>query len=189
MYKNFFGDISQPLPDIISENLKVLFVGFNPGLESARAGHHYANRSNRFWKLLYDSGLTPHRLKPEDDHKLLEFGYGSTNIVHRESKSAAEIKRSEYREGSVVLQRLILSVMPEIVCYVGYGVYKAFASSVLDIPETQIIVEAGLQKSMLINGAKDFVCSSSSGLNTIPYSIQLECFKELKNLTGKQISI
>jgi double-stranded uracil-DNA glycosylase len=174
--------IRQPLPDITAENLKVLFVGFNPGIESARAGHHYANRSNRFWRLLFESDLTPYRLKPEEDYKLPEFGFGSTNIVSRESKSASEITKSEYMEGSAILRQLIISLMPLFVCYVGYGVYKAFASGMLQIPENRITVVPGLQSSMLISGVKDYICSSSSGLNTIPYDTQLECFKELKKL-------
>ncbi|PKM81607.1 MAG: hypothetical protein CVU89_08930 [Firmicutes bacterium HGW-Firmicutes-14] len=39
----------KPLPDIINSGLKILFIGYNPGLRSAEKGHHYAGRSNRFW--------------------------------------------------------------------------------------------------------------------------------------------
>ena len=44
------------LPDYIRPHMKILFVGINPGKRSAEVGHHYAGYSNRFWKLLYDSG-------------------------------------------------------------------------------------------------------------------------------------
>ena len=37
----------------------VLFVGINPGVRSAKTGHHFAGYSNRFWKLLSDSRLAP----------------------------------------------------------------------------------------------------------------------------------
>jgi double-stranded uracil-DNA glycosylase len=59
----------------------VLFVGINPGVRSAETGHHFAGFSNRFWKLLFESGLVPERLTWEDDVRLPEFGFGITNLV------------------------------------------------------------------------------------------------------------
>jgi len=47
------------LPNLIKPDLKILFVGINPGTRSAEVGHHFAGRSNRFWKFLFESGLTP----------------------------------------------------------------------------------------------------------------------------------
>ncbi|KAL3958807.1 hypothetical protein ACCO45_006969 [Purpureocillium lilacinum] len=47
------------LPDAILPNLIVLFVGLNPGVQTARTGHAYAHPSNLFWKLLFSSGITP----------------------------------------------------------------------------------------------------------------------------------
>lgn len=170
------------LPDIVDKNLSVLFVGYNPGMESARTGHHYASRSNRFWKLLYESGLTPHKLKPEDDHKLLELGYGSTNIVRRATTSAKEISQQEFSEGAQSLAALIKGIRPKVVCYVGIGVYRVFISNMLHIPQSKIAVTTGIQETSLIEGVTDYVCSNPSGLNVIPMDKQLECFKQLKDL-------
>lgn len=39
------------LPPSICENLTVVFVGFNPGVESSKQQHHYAHPTNLFWKL------------------------------------------------------------------------------------------------------------------------------------------
>lgn len=47
----------RPLPDHLRPGLRILFVGINPGVRSAQTGHHFAGHSNRFWKLLYESGL------------------------------------------------------------------------------------------------------------------------------------
>ncbi|UCE01358.1 MAG: mismatch-specific DNA-glycosylase, partial [Candidatus Latescibacterota bacterium] len=58
---------SAPLPDHVQPGLRLLFVGINPGLRSAATGHHYAGHSNRFWKLLYDSGLVPEPLTAARD--------------------------------------------------------------------------------------------------------------------------
>jgi TDG/mug DNA glycosylase family protein len=192
------------LPDIISNNLHILFVGYNPGTLSASTGHHYANRSNRFWRLLHESGLTTYRLDPEEDSRLLEFGYGSTNIVSRTTKSAKEITATEFKEGSIILKELISEIKPKIVCFVGIGVYRAFASYMIKtrehlapidnasitpfkrgrikIPESTLKVQTGIQEKCLIDGITDFVCSNPSGLNTIPYSEQLECFRNLNQL-------
>lgn len=172
----------KPLPDIIAEGLKILFVGYNPGITSAKNKHHYAHRSNRFWRLLFESGLTPYKFSSEDDYKLLELGFGSTNIVDRPSRGAGDIKRDEIKKGSENLYCMIKKIKPKIVCYVGIGVYKAYASSILDISLSKIKVKTGLQSNSIVEGIKDFVCSNPSGLNTIPYPEQLKCFEELRKL-------
>ena len=82
--------MSQPLPDHLRPGLRILFVGFNPGLHSVRVGHHYAGPSNRFWALLHRAGLTPRLFEPREDGLLPQLGYGLTNIVDRPTRSAAE---------------------------------------------------------------------------------------------------
>src|SRR5262245_39507412 len=68
------------LRDRIRPGVRVLLVGINPGVRSAITGHHFAGYSNRFWKLLSDSGLTPTRLTYQDDVRLPEWGLGITNL-------------------------------------------------------------------------------------------------------------
>lgn len=162
------------LPDIIDYGLKVIFIGFNPGMTSARTGHHYAGASNRFWKLLFESGLTPHRIGPEEDRTLLDMGYGSTNIVARPTKSAAEIRPEEFRQGAIALKRLLREYKPQIACYVGIGVYRVLTG--------KEAIKCGAQEQYAVEGVTDYVCSSPSGLNRIPYDEQLQCFKGLRNL-------
>ena len=170
------------LPDIVSGGLKILFVGFNPGIQSAREGHHYAGASNRFWRLLHESGLTPCRLSPVEDRKLLDYGYGSTNIADRPTRQAGELTAEELAEGCTALAGLISQIRPEIVCHVGIGVYRIFKSQMEGIPKSRLKVTTGLQKENLIDGVKDYVCSNPSGLNTIPYCSQLDCFKLLMRI-------
>lgn len=164
----------KPLPDIVDYNLKILFIGYNPGIKSAETGHHYAGGSNAFWKLLFESGLTSWRFKPEEDRRLLELGLGSTNIADRPTRSAAELQPNEFREGAAALRELLMEYQPKIACYVGIGVYRKFSG----LKE----VGRGRQENATVPGVIDFVCSSSSGLNRIPYAEQLECFKNLKSL-------
>ena len=69
------------LPDYLKAGLKLVFVGFNPSLRSAELGHYYAGRGNQFWPFLFEVGLTDRRLTPEEDHRILDYEIGLTDIV------------------------------------------------------------------------------------------------------------
>ena len=64
----------RPLPDYVAPGLRLLFVWINPGLVSAAAEHYYANPRNAFWRLLYEGGVTPVRLRPDEDARMPAFG-------------------------------------------------------------------------------------------------------------------
>jgi G:T/U-mismatch repair DNA glycosylase len=95
------------LRDRLQMRTRVLFVGINPGLTSARVGHHFAGPSNRFWRLLFDSGLTPERLRPEDDHRLVTWGYGLTNLVPRATAGIDTLRREEFLAALPALRRKV----------------------------------------------------------------------------------
>ncbi|WP_026771803.1 MULTISPECIES: G/U mismatch-specific DNA glycosylase [Sediminibacillus] len=145
----------KPIPDHLRTNLKVLFVGFNPSIKSSETGHHYANPNNRFWTILYRSGLTPVKLTAEEDDRLLEYGYGLTNIVARPTKEAAEITKAEYQQGRMDLLDKITRYQPGVVCFVGKGVYQEFSQ--------KRQVSWGMQDNPVSN-SHEFVAPSSSGL-------------------------
>ena len=164
----------EKINDYLKKDLKIIFIGFNPGIKSSQTGYHYAHPTNRFYKLLFESGLTPRLYEPEEDHKLLELGYGLTNIVSRPTKSAAKIKEKEYERGRKELLKKLKKYKPEIACFTGVGVYKKFAN--------KSNVDRGLQDKTHVEGVKEFVISSPSGLNRTPYEKQLEMYKKLKKL-------
>ncbi|KAI4631956.1 uncharacterized protein J4E87_002663 [Alternaria ethzedia] len=115
-----------PLVDILEPNLICIFVGTNPGVQTAAAGHAYAHPSNLFWKLLHSSGLTDRRLKPEEDRSLPAlYCMGNTNIVERPSKDAAELSKEETAAGTAQLDAKFLKYKPEAVCIVGKGIWEA----------------------------------------------------------------
>lgn len=115
-----------PLVDILEPNLICVFVGTNPGVQTAAAGHAYAHPSNLFWKLLHSSGLTDRRLKPEEDRSLPAlYCMGNTNIVERPSKDAAELSKEEMAAGTANLDAKFLEYKPEAVCIVGKGIWEA----------------------------------------------------------------
>lgn len=68
------------LPDLLVPNLRVIFVGTAAGKRSAKEGHYYAGRGNRFWRTLHEVGLTPHQFAPEEDSDLLTLGIGLTDM-------------------------------------------------------------------------------------------------------------
>src|SRR5215212_78072 len=70
------------LRDVIGPELKILFCGINPGLYSAATGFHFARPGNRFWPALHAAGFTPRRFAPSENRRLLELGYGLTNLVN-----------------------------------------------------------------------------------------------------------
>lgn len=161
----------EPIPDHLEKNLKILFVGFNPSIRSSQTGFHYANPNNRFWKILYESGLTPRKMRPEENSRLLEFGFGLTNIVARPTREAAEISKEEYKIGAEKLKKKIIRYQPQSVCFVGKGVYQQYSKK-RDIPW-------GEQPKPVITGIAEFVAPSSSGLVRMKVEEIVEIYRGL----------
>lgn len=113
------------LKDRIRPGVRVLFVGINPGVRSALTGHHFAGASNNFWKLLFESGLTPERVTYVDDDRLPDWGYGITNIVARPTPGVSDLALTELRAGRATLERKVRRYQPKMVALVGITVYRA----------------------------------------------------------------
>lgn len=115
------------LPDILADDLSVVFCGLNPGLEAAATGHHFIGRGNRFWRVLYLAGFTPREITPAEDVTLLSFGCGLTAVVERPSGSAEEIRRDEFVAGGLALHRKIENYRPRFVAFLGKAAFAAIA--------------------------------------------------------------
>ena len=115
------------LTDTITPNLICLFVGLNPGIQTATLGHPYAHPSNHFWRLLHSSGLTPHRQLAPAEYVLLpkEYDLGNTNIVDRATRNGGELSKDEMVAGAGVLDEKIRKAQPEVVCLVGKSIWEA----------------------------------------------------------------
>lgn len=104
----------------------VLFVGLNPGIETARQQHAYAHPSNLFWKLLYSSGVTPRLVSASEDRGLPQmYGLGLTNIVSRPSRNGAELSKGEMDAGVEVLEEKVRRWRPEVTCLVGKSIWES----------------------------------------------------------------
>jgi TDG/mug DNA glycosylase family protein len=84
------------LADHLAPNLAILFCGTAAGHRSAALGHYYAGPGNKFWRLLADTGLTPRRLRPDEDHLLLGFGFGLTDLAKGVSGMDHEIPKAAF---------------------------------------------------------------------------------------------
>ena len=172
--------ILPPLRDRIRPGVRVLLVGINPGVRSSLTGHHFAGYSNRFWKLLHESGLVPEPVTYADDDRLPEWGFGVTNIVPRPTPGIDTLTPAEYAVGRLRLRRKIARHRPQVVAMVGVTVFRAM------FPERTGPVMPGLQPER-IAGADVFVLPNPSGRNAnYSYAEMLAAFRELKRFLGRR---
>jgi len=158
----------------------VLFVGINPGIRSAETGHHFAGYSNRFWKLLFESGLVPEPLTFRDDDRLPSWGYGITNIVARPTAGVGGLHPSELTAGRARLARKIRRSKPRIVAVAGVMIYRAL------FPAARGSIDLGLAPERFA-GARVFVVPNPSGRNAhYSYAAMLAAFVELRKLVERE---
>jgi double-stranded uracil-DNA glycosylase len=129
--KSFTG---ATLPDLIDERVRLLFVGYNPGLLSVAVQAHFAPRGNRFYPALLRAGITDHLvdasggLAPADRAYLLHRGIGITSLVARATAGADELSKAELAEGARALARRVARFSPAVVAILGITAYRtAFA--------------------------------------------------------------
>ncbi len=113
------------IPDTIAMDLRLLFVGINPGLYSGATGRHFARPGNRFWPTIHRAGFTPRQLAPDETDELLALGIGITNIVNRTTATAAELTAAELRAGADRLRATVERYRPRTVAVLGVTAYRA----------------------------------------------------------------
>ncbi|MGH9457663.1 MAG: G/U mismatch-specific DNA glycosylase [Thermoanaerobaculia bacterium] len=144
------------LPDLIAKDLEVLFCGINPGLYTAAVGHHFARPGNRFWPALFASGFTDRLYSPFEEHEILRFGLGITNLVARATARASELRPEEFVAGAKVLRRKVLRWRPRFLAVLGVQAYRiGFADPAACV---------GLQEKA-IGATRIWLLPSPSGLN------------------------
>jgi TDG/mug DNA glycosylase family protein len=144
------------LRDILAPNLRVVFCGINPGLTAAMAGHHFASRSNRFWKTIYIAGFTPEQIAPENGETILAYGCGLTTAVDRPTARADELSRDEFERAISGLSAKIARYAPGYVAFLGKPAFAAIFN--------RTSVFWGKQDELL-GGSKTWVLPNPSGLN------------------------
>jgi TDG/mug DNA glycosylase family protein len=118
------------VPDVVGENLRLLFVGINPGLWTAAAQAHFAKRGNRFYPALHLAGLTDHVVdasagfRPADIDHLISKGIGITNIVNEATARADELSVDQLRQGGHDLERKVTRMRPVVTVILGLTAYR-----------------------------------------------------------------
>ena len=163
------------LSDRVHPPVRVLFVGINPGMRSAAIGHHFAGYSNRFWKLLHESGLVSDPIGTEDDVRLPDWGYGITNLIPRATPGIDTLRPEEYTAGMRTLRRKVRRWRPRVVALVGVTLSRMVLTRRAAGP-----VPLGLQEEQF-EGARVFVLPNPSGRNAnFSYSQMLDAYRALR---------
>ncbi len=113
------------LPDVLAERLGVLFCGINPGMTAAAAGHHFAGRGNRFWRVMHLAGFTPQELAPEEDRRILHYGCGLTSVVERPTARADQLSREDFLGAADAFEAKVERYAPRFVAFLGKAAYSA----------------------------------------------------------------
>ena len=165
----------------MASDVRVLFVGINPGMRSAAIGHHFAGYSNRFWKLLFESGLVPEPIGTEDDDRLPEWGFGITNLVPRPTPGIDTLRPQEFVDGVRALRRKVRRWRPEVVALVGVTLAR-----VLFEQRGSNRIALGLQRDTF-EGARVFVLPNPSGRNAnFSYQEMLAAFRVLRRRLARR---
>ena len=144
------------IPDVMPDDLRLLFVGINPGLVSAATGLHFARRGNRFYPALRDAGLIDSIEPAEASDQLSGRGVGITNLVARASARADDLTAEELRAGRSRLEALVAERTPQVVAVLGVTAYRqAFGEAT---------ARTGRQPADLA-GAQLWIAPNPSGLN------------------------
>jgi TDG/mug DNA glycosylase family protein len=137
----------------------VVFVGINPGAESARRQHYYAHPGNGFWPALAASGLVADAdgLGPDDDRTLgARAGIGFTDVVKRVETDSSRVTDAELRAAAAGLRGRIAYARPAAVCF---GTARGFRAC---FPEAPARASWGRQPQALA-GAAVWLMPSTSG--------------------------
>ncbi len=150
------------VPDLLGPDVRLLFVGINPGLWTAATQTHFAHPGNRFYPALFRAGIITRRIDPaagmddaDRDH-LRERGIGITNLAPRATARADELSAEELRTGGLRLTELVGAVRPRVVAVAGITAYRtAFGAR----------RAAGGRQPETLAGAELWVVPNPSGLN------------------------
>ena len=161
------------VPDVLGPGARCVFVGINPGLRSAVAGHHFANPRNAFWRLLHEAGLTPRLLAPEQEDELPGLGLGITNAALRVTRGSGELRRADFAGSRQRLEAIERELHPAWFAFVGKQAYQGvFTERAGHGEQAGRLGRAGL-----------FVLPSTSPANAaVPHAEKLDWFRRLTAL-------
>jgi len=142
------------LPDVLDNNLEVVFCGTAPGDASASRQAYYAGRGNLFYSTLASCGFTPRLFRPEEFKDLLQYKIGLTDLAKFTHGMDSKLSIEDF--GTKGFRDKILRYQPKIVCFNG----KEAAKIYFGLSNTKQVT-FGLQDSK-IGSSKLYVAPSTS---------------------------
>ena len=177
----------ETLPHHVRPGLRLIFIGYNPGLESARQGHYYAFRGNVFWRQLNQSGLVSREVTPLDDGLLMDESWiGFTDLCCRPTAKASELTKLELSEGANRLLTELDVNQPIYAVFSGKGIYEVFAKSALGVPSKDLRGRPCGAQPERIGATIPYVIPSSSGLASKWHAERLVLLKALAAMIDPQ---
>ena len=168
------GATPSEVPDVLAHDLRVVFVGINPGRVFAAAAAHFANPRNDFWRLLHAAGPTSRLYEPHEQFALLEEGIGVTNAAYRTTPGSSDLRRADFAGSAERLERIALELRPQWLAFVGKEAYRGTFGA---------RPELGVQERTL-GETRLFVLPSTSPANAaVPWDERLLWFRELSELS------
>ena len=163
------------VPDVLGPNLRVVFVGINPGRVSAAAYAHFANPRNDFWRLLHAAGFTSRLYEPSEQFALLGEGVGVTNAADRTTPGSGDLRRADFAGSAERLEGIARELRPAWLAFVGKEAYRGTFN---ERPEL------GMQERTLAE-TRLFVLPSTSPANAaVPWEERLRWFEVLNSASG-----
>jgi TDG/mug DNA glycosylase family protein len=163
------------VPDVLAPDLRIVFVGINPGRVSAAARAHFANPRNDFWRLLHAAELTSRLYEPQEQFELLDEGIGVTNAAYRTTPGSGDLRRQDFAGSAERLTRITRELRPRWLAFVGKEAYRGTFGR---------RPELGLQEQTL-GDTKLFVLPSTSPANAaVPWRERLDWFQHLSGLSS-----
>jgi TDG/mug DNA glycosylase family protein len=142
----------QILPDVLAQNLKVIFCGTAVGKQSAERKAYYAGNGNKFWPTLHTVGMTDRLLQPCEFPTLLSYRIGLTDLAKRVSGPDASIKQADFDRTR--LRQVIETYQPFALAFTSKTAGQSFLGGKRDYgrqPET-------------IGATRVYILPSTSGL-------------------------
>ena len=169
------NDNQNILPDLLRNNLKVVFCGTAAGNSSARKKYYYAHSTNNFYDTLFKVGFTDRLIKPYEYKELLNYNLGLTDLAKNVHGNDDVLLDSDFE--IMNFSEKIKLFKPNILCFNGKAAASVFLFGKKSY--TQKIDYGLLDKKF--NNTQLFVVSSTSSAGRGYFN--LEHWEELYELS------
>ena len=151
------GSAGNFLPDVLEPDMVTVFCGDSPGRRSDEQREYYADKSNQFWGILAEIGLTTWKLDSRDYRKLAALRIGLTNLDQASVSSDEGVLRDDYNADTLCGK--IEEYRPRILAFNGKKSAQDFLKEQFGVPA----VDYGLQPEYRLGDTEVFVLPSTAG--------------------------